>query len=153
MSNVIERFFDAYTRMNIKDMEACLHPEYHLSDIGFDIKGKRGWAMWAMFCNNQSTNKLAVAEYKVGEVTEERGSADYRVTYLLDGRPIDNPIHSEFQLKDGLIIRQIDTCDFQNWAVQAKGFLGWLLCGTDFFKNKVKQTAEQRLSDYIAKSG
>lgn len=53
---------------------------------------------------------------QVGEVTEERGSADYRVTYLLDGRPIGNPIHREFQLKDGLIIRQIDTCDFQNWA-------------------------------------
>jgi len=46
----------------------------------------------------------------------------------------------------------VDLWDFSKWAPQAKGVVGWLLGGTEFFKGKVQTSAGERLGKFISRN-
>lgn len=130
----------------------CYHPDAVFSDPAFgELNGSEVPAMWHMLIQ-RSNGKLDIAFSGI-IAGENNGSADWTAKYSFSktGRNVINKVHSEFEFRDGLIIRHKDTFDFAEWAKQALGFKGFLFGRTGFLKNKVRQQARQSLLHFMEK--
>ena len=89
-------------------------------------------------------------EFSDVEYDDETGKAKWEAWYTLSltKRKIHNQISASFELKDGLIIKHVDTFNLHAWAKQAFGFNGWLLGGTSFFKRQFQTQARKSLGKY-----
>ncbi|PRP83192.1 hypothetical protein PROFUN_09356 [Planoprotostelium fungivorum] len=150
--SAVERFFRGYASLDLPLLASSLHPEYRFSDGGFpDLNRKRGEAMWAMFILNHKNNEINCTTHQIHEGKDkDHPSADYVVKYKFEGRPVENHIHSEFELKDGLIYRHVDSFDFYAWTIQTKGLVGRLLGWTQFFQSKVQSIGGAKLDHFIS---
>ena len=117
---VLDRFYSAFQDRDWATMGACYHPDAHFSDPVFpdlDAAGVR--AMWKMLLTNGTDLRIG---FSVLEVV------------------------SSFEMKNGLILRQLDEFDFWKWSRQALGTPGLLLGWSPLIKNKVRATAAKGLA-------
>ena len=140
---LLQKLYSCLKRKDHAGMAECYHPDAEFQDIAFTLKGRKSiHAMWHMI----STTDLR-AEFKVQHADERSGTVnlvdDY--TFKDTGRPVHNVIQSEFQFRDGLIIRHHDKCNALKWGIQAlgpvKGVLSWLVPSSRRAKAKEKLDA------------
>ncbi len=147
---VIERLYRALQRRDGAAMGACYHPQARFSDPVFpdlDAEGVR--AMWAMLCARGKDLRVTFREIR-GDAGHAYAHWEAWYTFSASGRTVHNVIDAEFELADGLILRQTDRFDFHRWAGQALGLAGWALGGTGFLQRKVRQQAAAGLAAWRA---
>lgn len=149
---LIEEFFAAFAAHNVKTMSSCYHQYIQFQDPVFGVlKGKDVTDMWHMLID-RSNGHLKI-EFSNVSANNDIGSANWVATYIFSktNRPVVNEVHSSFEFKDGLIIRQIDTFDMWKWSRQAFGTSGFLLGWTGFMHRKISSEARLSLRKYQEK--
>ena len=149
---LIEEFYAALATHNVKTMSSCYHPDIQYQDPVFGVlKGKDVTDMWHMLI--ELSNGHLKIEFSHVTANEVIGYADCVASYLFSqtNRPVINDVHSAFEFKDGLIVRQIDTFDMWKWSRQAFGTTGFLLGWTGFMHRKISRQAISSLRKYQEK--
>jgi len=150
---LIERFYAAFQRRDADAMCECYDPQVEFSDPVFPIlKGDAARAMWRMLI---ARGKDLAIEFGDIEATETRGKAHWvaRYTFSKTGRAVVNDIRSEFEFRDGLILRHRDRFDLWRWARMALGAQGALLGWLPPVQNKIRAEAAATLALYRAQRG
>ena len=143
--SVLTRFYTAFALRDWSTMGACYADDARFSDPVFpdlDAAGVRG--MWKMLLTSGTDLRVT---FKVVEESAHRGVGEWEAFYTFSrtGRKVHNIIRSEFELRDGLIVRQRDQFDFWRWSRQALGMSGVLLGWSPLVRNKVRATAAAAL--------
>jgi ketosteroid isomerase-like protein len=151
--NIIETFYTAFAAKDPEGMAACYHKDIHFEDPAFGVlKGEKAGQMWRMLCGSQKGKEFNVTFSDI-TYTDEKGTAHWEAQYNFSktGRKVHNKIDASFEIKDGKIIKHIDSFNLHSWAGQALGFKGKLLGGTGFFKKKLHAQTKHTLDAFIAK--
>jgi ketosteroid isomerase-like protein len=150
---LIEKFYASFQARDPQGMIECYHPEIEFQDEVFTLKGKAAGAMWHMLIEPEKKDKDTALTYSGIQADEKTGKAHWEATYTFSatGRKVHNILDAEFQFRDGKIIRHRDRFDFWRWSRQALGPAGLLLGWSPFIRNKVRATANERLTQFIQK--
>jgi hypothetical protein len=83
---------------------------------------------------------------------QQRGKVRWiaRYTFTKTGRPVENHVASEFEFKDGKILRQVDRFPFWRWSHMALGLPGTLLGWSSVIRNAVRREAARSLAAFRA---
>jgi SnoaL-like protein len=136
----LTRFFDCFTKGDVRGMQSCLHPEVEFHDIGFDLRGREVGAMWHMIVSNG----IAVSCRDI-KVDGQSGTAHWECDYQFrkepdsDPRPVHNVVEAAFRFEDGLIRVHHDQCDFWKWFEQAMGPIGKGVHMLDVLEDKIER--------------
>lgn len=129
-AELIDRFYQAFQRLDAEAMAACYAEQVVFSDPAFrELHGRDAGDMWRMLC---ARAKQFALTYEVLEADDQQGRAHWVATYLFSqtGRMVENHIEARFRFADGRIIEHRDHFDLWRWARQALGakglLLGWL---------------------------
>lgn len=142
---ILTRFYSAFASRDWAAMGACYADDAHFSDPVFpDLDAGGARAMWKMLLTSGTDLQMS---FRVEQESETHGICHWeaRYTFSRTGRKVHNIIRSEFELRDGLIVRQRDHFDFWRWSGQALGFSGQLLGWTPWVRNKVRASAQAAL--------
>lgn len=146
---IIIKFYTAFANADAVTMCECYDSNIQFRDPAFGLlKGNDVFQMWKMLIEkSKGTIKIEYSDVKAHEYT---GTAQWIATYNFSktNRKVINHIQSQFQFKDGLIIKHTDDFDIWNWSKQAFGFTGQLLGWTGFFQKKIQQQALASLQKY-----
>lgn len=145
---LIDAFYSAFSRFNAAEMIDCYHPDIRFEDPVFGVlEGDDARNMWRMLVRPGIivTHNNVVAEGNTG-------SADWMATYAFGttGKKVVNNVSAVFEFKDGKIFRHTDHFSMRKWARQALGFKGFLLGGTSFLTNKIRQQALEKLTNFTS---
>ncbi|MDY2586540.1 nuclear transport factor 2 family protein [Winogradskyella aquimaris] len=147
MKYLIEAFYDAFKNLDGKKMASFYHKDIIFEDPAFGIiEGNRAKAMWQMLCESQKGKNFRV---EASDITENTAHWEAFYIFSRTGKKVHNKIDAQFEFKDGLIIKHIDTFNLHHWAKQAMGFKGWLLGNSSFFKRKLQSQTNYLLDGYI----
>ena len=148
---LISKFYTAFATGKADEMAAMYAPHATFKDAAFDLKnGNETGSMWKMLTSRSKNFSLTFSNVKG---TETGGSADWVANYLFGGKNmVENHVHSEFTIENGLIVKQIDTFDFHKWASQALGTVGWLFGWLPAMHTRVRNTAMGQLKTYMEKN-
>jgi ketosteroid isomerase-like protein len=149
---LVQRFYDAFARLDGEAMAACYTPDAHFSDPVFtDLRGREPGAMWQMLTGRAKDLEVTLVEHEAGD---ERGSAHWLADYTFrTGRKVHNDVHAEFSFKDGLIAEHQDSFSFHAWARQALGPMGLILGWTPIVRGNVQGEARSGLDEFLTRSG
>jgi len=155
--DVVKDFFACYQTHDYKGMQDCLHLDSQFSDFAFDIEGADVFAMWEWLCTreNKETGERPVEILSFGNIRSGRRDNIVTATYELryrfgdTGRRVQYSIDAEFLFDDGQIIRHRDDGSMKTWARQALGPPWSWFHGTEFFRNRVRRRARERLDRFI----
>jgi len=150
---LINQFYTAFKNLDAETMVSLYHDDIMFEDPAFGIlKGEEAKAMWKMliesqkgknfqvsFSNIQQNGKIVTANW---EAKDEFGKSKKKV---------HNKIQATFWIENGKISKHIDHFNLHTWAKQAMGFQGWIIGGTNLFKNKLNQQTRKMLHKYLAK--
>lgn len=149
-SELIVRFYEAFSRRDGDAMAACYAPDARFSDPVFrNLRGTEAGRMWRMLTSRSEDLEVKL----LGSFAEgETGAAHWRATYTFTdtGRQVVNDIRASFHFADGKIVDHVDSFDFHKWASQALGVPGRLLGWTPFLRAAVRRRARKRLDEFIA---
>lgn len=143
------KFYTAFGNADAETMCECYAPNIQFRDPAFDLlKGNDVCQMWKMLIEKSKGNiKIEFSAIKADEyLGSAQGIASYN--FSKTNRKVVNVIQSQFQFKDGLIIKQNDEFDIWKWSKQAFGVTGYLLGWTGFFQNKIQKQALVSLKKY-----
>jgi ketosteroid isomerase-like protein len=146
----IERFYDAFGRLDGAGMEACYAPDVHFRDPAFgDLHGPEAGAMWRMLTGNA---KDLTIELVSRSATETSGKANWIATYTFrTGRKVRNDIQATFTFNaEGLIEDHVDEFDMWKWSRQALGPVGLIAGWTPVLKASVRRQARSQLERFMA---
>lgn len=123
---LLRRLFDCLNAHDHEGMAACYHEQATFRDIAFTLKGRiQIHAMWDMICSPDAAGTPSDIVVTVEDVSANHATGKARIVddYTLRStkRKVHNRIESSFEFRDGLIFRQIDSCDAVDWAKQAFG--------------------------------
>lgn len=148
----LEQFYNAMGSADAKTISELYAPTVRFRDPAFGLLiGNDVSTMWKMlFANSKGKLNIVYSDIKADDYM---GSARWIASYTFSktGRKVVNEIHSQFQFKDGLIIKQTDSFDIWKWAKQAFGFRGFLFGWTGYMQNKIQEKAVQSLRRYREK--
>ena len=151
MGKIITDFYNAFNNLDAEAMCSFYHEDIVFEDPAFGVlKGERAKAMWKMLCTSQKGKNFKVISSDIIE-NENEGSAHWEAFYMFSktGRKVHNKIDAKFEIKDGLIIKHIDTFNLHKWANQAIGIKGMLFGGMGFFKTKLQKQTSHLLDKFI----
>lgn len=149
MTGVADRFYSAFATRDWRTMGQLYADDARFSDPAFvDLDAEEVRAMWRMLISRGTDLAL---EYQVLNESAEAATVHWtaRYTFSQTGRPVVNEIDARLVLRDGVIVRHVDTFDFHRWAWQALGAPGWLLGWTPFFRRKVQAKARAGLRQFM----
>ncbi len=146
----INRFYQAFQKLDYATMQSCYHEEAVFSDPAFgllDVNETR--AMWEMLCKRAKEFSLVYGNIKM--LDEEYTTCEWTATYLFskNGRKIVNKITAHMKFKDGLIIEHTDAFDIYRWSQQALGLTGWLFGWSSYMRKKIQLQAKYALAQYM----
>jgi len=153
-AQLLTDFYTAFARRDGNAMAACYHPDAEFSDPAFPgLRGARVTSMWRMLCERGTDLDITFRDVQADDRTG-RAQWEARYTFSMSGNKVLNRVSSEFEFKDGKILRQTDRFDFWAWARQAIGgpagvLLGW----TPLVRNKVQAQARRSLDKYMEEHG
>lgn len=153
MIDTIEKFYLAFQALNAEEMISYYHDDIEFEDPAFGkLKGQKACNMWRMLCESQR-NKNFQLEFSDIRFDGTTAYAHWEAKYIFSktGRKVHNKIDAQFHFKNGKIISHKDNFNLHAWAKQAMGFKGWVLGGTNFFKNALQKQTNQLLKIYETK--
>lgn len=146
---ILTKFYTAFANADAATMCECYHTNIQFRDPAFGLlKENDVCLMWKMLIKSSKGNiKIEFSDIKADDYT---GSAQWIATYNFSktNRKVVNSIQSQFQFKDGLIIKHSDYFDIWKWSKQAFGTIGYLFGWTGFFQSKIQQKALLSLKNY-----
>jgi ketosteroid isomerase-like protein len=148
MKGLIEKFYKAFQNKDAQTMISCYHEDVVFNDPVFgELKGNDARAMWTMLCRNAEDLRIELSNISA---SLKKGSAHWEAWYSFSktGRKVHNVVDANFEFKDSKIIKHADSFNMHKWASQALGFKGWLLGGTNFLKEKIRQQARNSLIEF-----
>jgi ketosteroid isomerase-like protein len=151
---VVSAFLGAYQRHDYHAMHACLDPDVEFCDLAFKkIAGDQVRAMWQWYCVRTPTRAepIGVPGFETTSSNGETVNAEYWVRYMpAPGRHVNYVIRSEFTVRDGKIVRQVDEPVISNleFARMAMGLPLCLLALTPFFKPLIRAKMLGKLADF-----
>lgn len=149
-AELIERFYQAFQRLDGDAMAACYAPDVHFSDPVFtDLRGAEAGDMWRMLASRAQDFSLT---YSAVQANDRQGSAEWVATYLFSqtGRTVVNRIQADFLFQDGKIVRHTDHFDLWRWARQALGTKGLLLGWAPPVQGAIRRQAAKGLAAFRA---
>ena len=149
---LIRNFYTSFSSGNVKGMLDCYHEDVVFQDPVFGkLNGERAFKMWEMLLS-QKKEDTKISFNNIHSTLEE-GKANWVAEYVYGDkkRPVVNRVTAKFKFKGGKIIEHLDDFDLWNWTRQALGFSGYLLGWTPFMKNKIQQTTNNKLNEFIQK--
>lgn len=151
-NELIEKFYTSFSNGNANGMLECYHKDIVFQDPVFGkLKGDRAFKMWEMLLSQKKADTLI--NFDNIQTTTEKGEANWVAEYFYGDkkRKVINKVHANFRFKEGKIIEHIDTFDLWEWTKQAMGIAGYLMGWTPFLKNKIQQTTNTSLDNFIKK--
>ncbi len=145
MTNLIEKFYEAFARRDAETMISCYHKEITFEDAAFGrLHGDDARDMWKMLCRASKDLKVS---YSGIECDQQKGLASWQADYTFTqtGRKVHNQVLAKFRFKDGKIIEHTDLFNLHTWASQALGWKGRILGGTEFFKKSLQKQTQSKL--------
>jgi hypothetical protein len=155
----VQRFYDAFARLDAEAMAACYAPDVVFEDEVFSLRGEReAGGMWRMLCAATRARGRDDWRLEVSGVAADAhsGQAHWDAHYRFSAthRLVLNRIDARFEFNDqGLISRHRDRFDFWAWSRQALGLPGWLLGWMPWFRRKVATQARANLDKFLAQQG
>ena len=147
---LINRFYQAFQRLDAEAMAACYTDDVVFSDPAFgELRGRDAGDMWRMLTTRAKDFSLTFDSVR----SDERGgSAHWVATYLFSatGNTVVNDIQARFVFRDGKISEHHDSFDLWRWSRQALGTKGLLLGWTPIVKNAVQAQALRGLKAFQA---
>lgn len=146
---LILKFYTAFAKADSKTMCECYRSNIKFQDPAFgSLKGNYVCQMWKMLLEKSNGN-LNIDFYDI-KADEYSGTAKWTATYNFSktNRKVVNSIESEFQFRNGLIIRHIDNFDIWKWSRQALGIKGLLFGWTGFMQKQIRKQARASLKNY-----
>jgi ketosteroid isomerase-like protein len=143
------KYFSAFRDRDYAAMASCYHTEIEFSDPVFPrIQGRQVHAMWHMLVSRGKETKIS---FEKVWANENEGGADWVAVYPYGPRKrhVRNVVHSQFEFRDGLILRQRDSFDLWKWSAMALGPAGQLLGWSSFMKNKIQGIAARGLDEFL----
>jgi len=150
---LIENFYTSFAEGNIAGMLACYHKDIVFQDAAFGtLKGERAKQMWTMLLSQKKED--TIISHSDIEANADAGKANWVAKYQYGDkkRKVVNNVHAQFRFQDGKIIEHIDHFDLWKWSKQALGGAGYLLGWSSFMRNKIQQTTNKRLDDFVKAS-
>ncbi|MFB5650877.1 nuclear transport factor 2 family protein [Leptospira wolffii] len=150
----IRDFYNSFSSRNAVAMTSFYSQDAEFSDPVFPrLKGAEIPAMWAMLLERMDPK--AKIELVESSADDQKGRAFWIATYLFSktGRTVTNRIRSEFEFKNGKVVKQKDRFPFWRWTRMALGLPGILLGWTPIVQGKVKSEAGRNLQHYLKKKG
>jgi len=150
MQQLIEKFYQAFAKLDAETMVSCYHNDIIFEDPAFGtLKGEKAKNMWRMLCESQREKNFIVHSSNI-KCDEKTGSAHWEAHYVFSktGRKVHNKIAAEFIFKDAKIIQHIDHFNLHTWSQQAFGIKGLLLGWTSFFKKKLNTQTNKLLQNF-----
>lgn len=151
-TNLIEKFYSSFAIGDVDAMLSCYHPDVTFQDPAFGLlDAAKARAMWSMLVA-RSKGDIKIKFSNI-QASETEGSAQWEADYHFSqtGNAVNNKINAQFEFKEGLIIKHVDTFDMWRWSRQALGWKGWLLGWTPFMENKIQATTNTLLKAYMSK--
>lgn len=148
---LLEHFYHSFKYKDAEGMVACYHDDIVFTDPAFGtLRGDEAKNMWRMLLGQNSSLKV---DYSNISADADSGKAHWIAEYVFSKtkRPVVNKVTSYFELKDGKIIRQIDSFDLKVWARQALGIQGTILHFFGLLPNAIQRKAKASLQAYINK--
>jgi hypothetical protein len=145
----IERFYEAFARLDAETMVSCYAPDAHFSDAVFvDLKGDEIFAMWRMLAKRAKEFQLTFRDVSADDAT---GKAHWEATYLFSktGRKVRNVIDADFAFSGGKIVAHQDRFDLWKWAGMALGAPGKVLGWTPMMQGKIRGEARKGLEEFM----
>ncbi|MGE0708707.1 MAG: nuclear transport factor 2 family protein [Planctomycetota bacterium] len=140
---LIRRFYEAFAAGDGETMAASYAPEARFTDPVFpDLRDGAAGDMWKMLCESKPkvvfSGIRADARYAV---------AHWEADYELFGNQVHNVIEARFELRDGKIVRHVDSFDFKVWSRQAFGVLSRAVPSA-FLQHVVRKISASRLATW-----
>ncbi|MBG6514860.1 nuclear transport factor 2 family protein [Pseudomonas aeruginosa] len=125
-AELIERFYQAFQRLDGEAMAACYAPQATFHDPAFgELRGREVGDMWRLLTSRARDFRLDYANVRADE---NEGRAQWVAHYLFTqtGRRVENRIEARFRFAGGLIVAHRDQFDLWRWSRQALGAKGLL---------------------------
>lgn len=151
----VQRFYDAFARLDADSMAACYAPDVVFEDEVFELHGlHEAGGMWRMLCAATLAKGRVDWRLDVSGVSADaqRGQAHWDAHYRFSGtqRLVLNRIDASFRFNaDGLISHHRDRFDFWAWSRQALGLPGLMLGWMPWFRHKVRAQAKAHLDKFL----
>lgn len=147
----IERFYEAFARLDADTMARCYAEQATFDDEAFSLRGREEiGGMWRMLCEATIAKGRDVWRLEASRITGRSAHWEAWYRFSATGRMVHNVIDAEFEFDgNGLILRHRDRFAFWAWARQAFGSTGWLLGWTPFLRAKVRATAAANLQRFL----
>ncbi|WP_087733471.1 nuclear transport factor 2 family protein [Paraburkholderia piptadeniae] len=149
---LIERFYEAFQRLDVDAMAACYASDVTFGDPVFgELHGAEVSDMWRMLVSRAQELTLAFSHVAADDAG---GSAHWVASYVFSqtGRTVVNPVDARFVFRDGLIVEHRDRFDLWRWASQALGAKGALFGWTPFAQNAIRAQARHGLAAWRARN-
>lgn len=149
---LIERFYNAFQKLDYKTMQDCYSDDIIFSDPVFGLlQGDEAKAMWEMLCKN--AKDLSLTYSNIQSVDQEYYTCNWTATYTFSktGKKVVNNIKAFMKIKDGKIIEHSDGFRLSTWIAQALGWKGVWFGWTGFMKRKVQNAARKSLMSFMEK--
>jgi ketosteroid isomerase-like protein len=146
---LIERFYDAFSRRDGQAMAGCYTPDAHFRDPAFgDLEGDQPGAMWRMLTGRAEDLTVKLLEHSADD---QSGSARWVADYTFrTGNRVHNDVRASFRFRDGLIADHRDEFSFFGWSRQALGPIGLALGWTPLLQARVRREARAGLAEFRA---
>jgi ketosteroid isomerase-like protein len=148
---LIQRFYEAFSRLDADAMAACYADDVLFSDPAFgELRGDEARDMWRMLTQRAQAFSLTYSDV---DANDRGGSAHWVASYLFSqtGRSVINQIDARFVFRDGLIAEHHDSFDLWAWSRQALGFKGALLGWAAVVQGAIRRQARKGLEVFRAK--
>ncbi len=148
-AGIVTQFYEAFQRRDGSAMTAFYASDARFSDPVFvDLRGEEVGAMWRML-----TERGKDLEVTFRDVAADGGSArahwEATYTFSATGRKVHNVIDATFELRDGKIVRHVDSFDLWRWMRMALGAQGTLLGWLPPVQAALRKKAKQGLDLYM----
>ena len=145
----IQRFYEAFQRLDGPAMAPLYHPSARFSDPAFPgLVGPEVPGMWAMLCEAAQDFELTFSGVQADdEAGEARWEAHY--TFGPTGRRVHNVVHAHFRFEGAQVTEHRDDFDFGRWARQALGLPGLLFGWSGFLQKTVQGQALKGLKKFM----
>ena len=146
----VTAFYESFAERDHEAMGALYSGKIEFADPVFgDLVGRKANAMWHMLCEQGTDLQIAHA---VQAAEADVVSATWEATYTFTptGRKVHNMVDASFVVRDGLIVRHVDTFSLWRWTRMALGVTGTLGGWTPLVRNRVRTTALRGLERFIA---
>ena len=118
---IIKRYYKAWINKNLEDLKIIYDKKVIFNDPGFkNLNYEKIIKMW-MIWFNKGTNKSIDAQYEIIESKNDIVKSKVVIKYNFGKKenPVTNYISTNFKIRDGKIINQLEKFDFIKWFNQA----------------------------------